>query len=510
MAESDLADRVRAALDTDRAAFESRVEEDVATILAEIDAGTFDNPQGIVGLEYEFYAVDRGERPRYTEPGGEGALARVPRRLLSYVGFEKELGLHNAEMSTSPDPLNDSGLQAQYHEVRARLDAASDPMGAEGLRLVSDGMWTIPPEGETARNYLGDSVTVDGVELATNMADAARYHAMANTETPVVGDLDAPNVSFSAETVMPESLITSIQPHYQVPQARSLPEYFRYALRVAGPLLALSVNSPFFPPDLYEEGADPADILEDGHHENRIGVFESVLNPEGVEKVAFPRDIETVEEAVRRVAKDRTIVPMDVETGARFDDEFAHFRHKHGTYWRWVRPVFGGASEEAANARIEFRPLPAQPTVKDVISLQATFAGLLVALHRTSHPVRRLGWETARSNFYAAAKDGLDGGLTWITGDGAETTEPEALFDDLLGLAAEGLRSRGVSDVESYVEPLRARVEAGTTPADWKRERVRERLDAGASFADAVADTQRAYVEKQAETLLEGTFADWL
>jgi len=510
MAESDLAQRVHDALDTDPETFRERVEEDVSTILAEIDAGTFDNPQGIVGLEYEFYAVDRGERPRYTEPGGEGSLARVPRRLLSYVGFEKELGLHNAEMSTSPDPLNDSGLQAQYHEVRARLDAADGPMSAEGLRLVSDGMWTLPPEGETASTYLGDSVEMDGVRLATNMADSARYHAMANSDGTVVGDLEAPNVSLSADTVMPESLITSIQPHYQVPQARNLPEYLRYALRIAGPLLALSVNSPFFPADLYDEGVDGERILAEGHQENRIHVFESVLNPEGIEKVCFPPDVNTVEEAVRRVAEDETVVPMRVETGTRFDDEFAHFRHKHGTYWRWVRPVFGGASKSAANARIEFRPLPAQPTVKDVVALQATFAGLLVALKRTSHPVRRMRWGTAESNFYAAAEGGLGADLTWITRDGVETEDTELLYDDLFALATEGLRSQGVENAATYIDPLRARVEAATTPSSWKRERVREKLDAGESFERALGATQREYIQKQSETLLEDTFADWI
>ncbi len=41
------------------------------------------------------------------------ALMRVPRRLLGLMGFEKELGLHNAEMTTSPQPLNPHGLRAQ-------------------------------------------------------------------------------------------------------------------------------------------------------------------------------------------------------------------------------------------------------------------------------------------------------------------------------------------------------------------------------------------------------------
>jgi len=153
------------------------------------------------------------------------------------MGFEKELGLHNAEMSTSPQPLSDHGLRAQLAEVRARLEAAENTAGVEGMRLVSDALWTIPPTGETARGYLTDSVDVDGVTVAVNMSDAVRYHAMANTG----GDehrgtvVKAPGVSsLAADTVMPESL-TSIQPHYQVAQADTLPQHFRYALRIAGP-----------------------------------------------------------------------------------------------------------------------------------------------------------------------------------------------------------------------------------------------------------------------------------
>ncbi|OYR77898.1 hypothetical protein DJ71_17675, partial [Halorubrum sp. E3] len=153
--------------------------------------------------------------------------------------------------------------------------------------------WTIPPAGETAREYLTDSVEVDGVTVAVNMSDSVRYHAMANAAggegadgaEPDGGDgtpaepsggaeveLSAPGVSLAADTVMPESLITSIQPHYQVAHAETLPRHFRYALRIAGPLLALGVNSPFFPPDLYDDGWDGERVLAEGATENRIHV----------------------------------------------------------------------------------------------------------------------------------------------------------------------------------------------------------------------------------------------
>ncbi|MCU4973274.1 hypothetical protein OB955_11025 [Halobacteria archaeon AArc-m2/3/4] len=525
MAEEELAARVEDVLAVDAEEFQHRVADDAEVIKEGLRDGVFDNPQAIVGLEYEFYAVD-----------ADGcALRRVPRRLLELIGFEKELGLHNAEMTTSPQPLNAYGLAAQESEVKARLQTALDVTRTERMRLVSDGLWTIPPEGETASQYVTDSVersvTVAGrdgasdkdetdterlVRVATNMSSSARYHAMANTDRAKSAGMRivAPNVTLSADTVMPESLITSIQPHYQVAHARDLPDYFNYALRIAGPLLALGVNTPFFPPDLYDEDATAEDVLRDAWMEHRISVFETVLNPPGagIGKVRFPRDLETTEQAVDRIVDDDTFVPMPVDSGGRFDDQFAHFRRKHGTYWRWVRPVFGGPTRSAANARIEFRPIPAQPTVRDSIAFQAAFAGLLESMTRLEHPVAELDWELSQENFYAAMRDGLSANLTWITNDGQETTDAEAIYEDLLAHAEDGLTNRGLSDEDAakYLYPLQRRVRQGVTPAAWKYREVQRRLDDGASLAEAITAMQRGYVDRQRETLLEGSFADWI
>ncbi len=519
MTEAQLATDVAELLSVDAEEFQAAVETDTEVIKEELRAGTFDNSQAIVGFEYEFYAVARPDSDPWAGIDNTvGTLRRVPRRLLSLVGFEKELGLHNAEMTTSPQPLNAHGLTAQESEIRGRLSAALDCTRPEGIDLVSDGLWTIPPEGESATEYLTDSVDDNGIRIATNMSDAGRYHAMANAEgtTEAGMQIEAPHVSLSADTVMPESLITSIQPHYQVPQAIDLPEYFRYAIRIAGPLLALGVNSPFFPPDLYDEDATPEEILDDGWMEHRIAVFESVLNPPETDrregKVRFPRDIDSVSQAVERIATDETIVPMPVETGNRFDDQFAHFRRKHGTYWRWVRPVFGGPTRSEANARIEFRPIAAQPTVRDSVAFLAAFAGLLESLPQVEHPVGDLDWELARDNFYAAMRGGLDADFHWITNGGEHTTETKTLYADLLAHAAEGLRGRGLTDeqVETYLWPLRQRARHGITPADWKRRQVADRLDDGDDFEAAVHGMQRRYIERQRDSLIDGSFTDWV
>ncbi|CCC40786.1 hypothetical protein [Haloquadratum walsbyi] len=506
----ELAAEVRDALAVDAEGFNDRALADADVVKDELAAGTFDNHQAIIGLEYEFYAVADG-RWAASNDGDVYGLMRVPRRLLEHVGFEKELGLHNAEMTTNPQPLNASGLRAQESEVRAQLRAALQCTSAEGIRLVSDGLWTIPPAGETAEEYLTNSVDDDGVRIATNMSGSVRYHAMANgPRVPDTVMLDAPHVSLPADTVMPESLISSIQPHFQVAHAADLPTYFNYALRIAGPLLALGVNSPFFPPDLYDDvGAQQ--ILADGHAENRIHVFESVLNTADAEKVRFPQDLNTVEDAVDRVADDATIVPMPVPRGDRFDDNFATLRRKHGTYWRWIRPVFDGASRSSANARIEFRPLPAQPTVRDSMAFQATFAGLMKSLPRREHPVVNQSWSTAHENFYAAMRSGLDSRQRWICNDGVETIDQEAIYDDIFAHAIDGLTASGCSKstAETYVEPLRHRVKTQMTPASWKVTQVRNHLTDGTDFAAAVAEMQRAYIKEQRETLLDESFLAW-
>jgi hypothetical protein len=508
----ELAAEVADATAVDPDAFHDRVDEEAEALKSALRSGDFDNPQANVGFEYEFYAVESG-----LDTAGVRApdvpLVRVPRLLLDMIGFEPELGLHNAEMNTSPQPLSNYGLRAQEAEVQARLSAALDKTRLEGIRLVSDAMWTVPPQGELAGTYLTDSVEIDGVRLAVNMSKAVRYHAMANSALESAMTIEAPHVSLAADTVLPESLITSIQPHYQVPHASDLPTYYRYALRIAGPLLAIGVNSPFFPPDLYDVGVEPAAVLADGRHEHRIGVFEDILNPtDGPPKVTFPPDIDTVEEAVDLVAADQTIVPAWIDERGRYDDEFRHFTHKHGSFWRWVRPVFEGASQSSAHARIEFRPIPAQPTVRDGIAFLAVLAGLLEETFATDHPVIGLPWETAESNLYGAADDGLGAQLEWIRSDGSRTTDVDELYEDLFETARRGLERRGleVAEAERYLGPLRTRVSERLTPADWKRERVRDHLDDGATLEEAISEMQGRYVARQAESLIEGSFADWL
>ncbi len=496
---------LRASKTIDIESFERRVREEAGELKQHIEAGTFDNEQATIGLEYEFYAVE----------SESGRIRRVPRSLLDCLGFEREIGLHNAELTSAVYPCNDAGLAALRRGTESKLRSLQRQASEEGMRFVSDGMWTIGPVNATTEGYLMQATREEGLSLAINVSNAVRYHGFGSVDehTPLQGRIEQPGATIDSDTAGPVSVTTSIQPHVQPRRVDDLPAYHNNALRIAGPLLALAANSPFLPPELYDDEALTRELLLTATSaETRIPVYEGMMNPaNGEPKVAFPRDIGTPAEAVDRIVADETIVPALIEGGKRFDDAFVHFRHKHGSYWRWVRPVFDGGSGSDASARIEFRPLPGQPTLPDTVALVAAVAGLLVGLTASEHPATDLPWDVARENFYAAVRDGLAADLAWITADGARTTETDRLYGDLFDVAVAGLETRGLTAEEAaaWIEPLRKRVERRTSPERWKRRLVAGELDAGASPADAVRTAQRTYLERQAETFYDGSLVEW-
>jgi hypothetical protein len=146
------------------------------------------------------------------------------------------------------------------------------------------------------------------------------------------------------------------------------------------------------------------------------------------------------------------------------------------------------------------------------VAFEAVFAGLMESLPRHEHPVRWLDWEVARDNFYAAVRDGLRADISWITADGTETTATDEIYGELLEYARDGLELRGLDTgaAREYVRPLRERVDRRTTPARWKHEHVRERVEANVPLAEAIWGMQADYVATQRETFVEGSFDDWL
>jgi gamma-glutamyl:cysteine ligase YbdK (ATP-grasp superfamily) len=487
--------------------FSDRVADQADRLRGAIRAGRLDNPSFGVGLEVEVYGVDPA-----------GRLATVPDA--SYdAGATKELGVHNAELNTDPDPFTESGLNRQAERIAETLAAADDAATAEDCRLVTDAMWTVPPAAGS-ESYLGTAETREGVVFADNMQADPRYTALDNAtlrRSDGAIRFDVPGVERTFPSILFESLATSIQPHLQIPTAEAFPEYYNAAIRTLGPVLALSANSPFLPPDLYDDSADPHAVVEQGHHELRIAVFEQSMNVTPSPKVRVPGDIDGPGDAIDRIVADDLFAPflrewLEDDSRESFADEFWEFTHKRSTYWRWLRCVVGGdpvGEGDERSLRIEYRPIPTQPTVPDVVSMQWLTAGLIRGLVERDHPLADLSWDRAETSFYNAAREGLSGTLHWVTADGADTTDTDRLYDDLFETARAGLAATGVGEtaIDERLDPLERRIETRTTPSVWKRERVRERLDAGEDLSTAITEMQRAYIDRSRST---DSFAEWL
>ncbi|WP_254764467.1 hypothetical protein [Natrinema marinum] len=494
---ADLVDLVHRSLrDEARREFDDRVDEQATRLADALREGRLDSPGFGLGIELEAYAVD-----------GDGELTRVPKTVLE-SDCEKELGRQNVEFHTEPSSFDGDGIADQAAALRRRYRRVQRVADEAGASIALDAMWTMPPAAGSYP-YLADVGDREGVTIAKNMTPSPRYCAIDNDILARTGGsvaLEVPGVERRFPSILFESLASSIQPHVQIPDAEAFPRYYNLAVRTLGPVLALATNSPLLPPDLYDI-EDPASLLEETYHELRIPVFEQSIN-RAWEKVRFPRGIDDATDTLERLAADQTCAPFlrewladgDRET---FSDRFWELDHKRGTYWRWLRAVIGGqpvGQGDRWSIRIEYRPLPTQPTIAENIGFQCLVAGLLRGLYVADHPLASLEHDAAERSFYAAVEDGLEADLAWLTADGDRTTDSSVIYDELFAFARRGLREQGVPSetIETYLGLLETRWAERTTPSRWKLDRVADGLEAGESFEDAVFAMQREYFDRSA------------
>jgi hypothetical protein len=483
-----------------REAFERRVREQADRIRSDIRSGRLDTGEYAVGMELEAYAVD-----------GEGRPTEIPEAVFERADCGTELGVHNLEVNSPATPFDAAGVADQAAHVEGGVAAADRALDDAGLRLVLDAMWTVPPAGGTDA-YLGSVERRDGMVAAANMRHNPRYVALDNDLLGHKGGtvtVDVPGARLEHPTILAESLTTSIQPHLQVPEVEAFPRQFNAALRTLGPVLSLATNSPFLPADCY---TDDPDVVDATHHELRVTVFEESINAAPENPVRFPADLERPTDVVDAVLDDETYAPVLYDEGEKsgYRATIREYDHKRGTHWRWVRGVVGGqpvgSEREGASLRIEYRPLPTQPTVRDAIGLQLLTVGLLRGLAEADHPLPDLPWDAARDCFYDVVSEGPDAELAWVTETGERTGDRTVVYDEVFEYARRGLRAAGLDDdaIDDYLDPIERRRD-GSVPSAWKKARVRDALDDGATLPEAIERMQRAYIERSGGDV----FADW-
>ncbi|MFQ5993742.1 MAG: hypothetical protein ACE5K1_01500 [Acidiferrobacterales bacterium] len=158
------------------------------------------------------------------------------------------------------------------------------------------------------------------------------------------------------------------------------------------------------------------------------------------------------------------------------EDESArlpHLRLHNGTIWRWNRPLIGFCPKGRPHKRIEHRVVPAGPSIIDTVANAALFFGLVNTLARQARaPEAQLPFEQARTNFYTAAKDGLDAEIVWLQGKPMPIRA--LLLDELLAMPQRGLEKQGLAPgaIRRFLNIIEARVRSARNDAAWQRAHV--------------------------------------
>ncbi|MFP4610559.1 MAG: glutamate-cysteine ligase family protein [Thiohalophilus sp.] len=437
----------------DYARFEQRLQQETALLKSWVQekrlAAT--EPQG--GFELEAWLIDDELRPL---PINEAFLKRLDTDLAS-----PELASFNFEVNSTPRRLHGSVFSAMHRELTRTWHHCQQTAAALDAGVIMIGI--LP----TVEN---DSLTL------ANMSGMQRYRAL-NREVvrmrhgkPLVLDINGEeHLRVTHRDVMLESVATSFQIHLKLTPQNAVP-LFNASIILAGPMVALSANSPFlFGKNLWAETRIPVfeqAVAVGGYDAARFGPIRRVTFGHGYVQQSL---LECFED---NLAHYPIMLPVDL---GEDPEQLAHLRMHNGTIWRWNRPLIGFDEDGRPHLRVEHRVVPAGPTLIDTIANAAFYYGAATALaNMPMPPRRRLAFDKARDNFYAAARFGLRARQQWF--DGAQLPVSELLKKVLLPMAKEGLAQLGVagSDSQLYLGIIAQRVACGRNGAQWQRDYVKQ------------------------------------
>lgn len=439
----------------ERQAFTRAVLADLEALEAIIRDRGFEQGIARIGAEQELFLVDSAYHPA---PGALKVLAA-----LSDPHFTTELGMFNLEMNADPQPLSGEGLGAMEEQLEALYSRVRAAARSHDLETVLTGV--LP--------------TIHKADLDLhNMVPNPRYLSLSEAMRTARGDdfnfsiQGAEEIVVRHESVMLEACCASFQVHLQVPEPERFCDYYNAAQILLAPVLAASCNSPvLFGRRLWNE--------------TRIALFEQscdIRTPglhlrDSFGRVSFGHD--WLRGDVSQLFKEN-IARFRILVGTECDDQApalwragqtpplkALLLH-NGTIYRWLRACYGISPSGKPHLRLELRVLPSGPTIADEVASAALWLGLMCEFMASGEDLtRRMSFDDARSNFYAAARDGLGARMSWL--DGESVLAQLLLLERLLPRAAAGLARAGVPSAlaERYLRVLERRVHGTQTGAHW-------------------------------------------
>ncbi len=401
-----------------------------------------------LGFEIEAWLCDTNGRPL---PVNEAFLAAMANPLATV-----ELARFNVELNTGVFRVGPGVFSAILAETRETLRQARRAARHAGAELLMAGtLATLEPDD------LGiHQMSPQARFRALNTAVLAN-RAQRPLQVDIVGH---DHLRHSHHDVMLEALATSFQVHIETTPDNAHRAY-NAAMVAAAPVLTVAGNTPYiFGHDLWAESRIPLfeQAVEVG------GFADSARGP--IRRVTFGTGY--LHHSIGELFSENlehfpVLLPVRFDTP---DDALAHLALHNGTIWRWNRPIVGTDADGQRSLRLEFRCLPAGPTLIDMLANTAFALGLIEYLvDHSADGTLETPFSEARDNFYNAARHGLDARLRW--GHGDPLPAPRLLTRTLLPHAAEGLDRLGIDPEErdALLGIIAARIATRQTGAQWQR-----------------------------------------
>ncbi|PYS71609.1 MAG: hypothetical protein DMF69_09785, partial [Acidobacteria bacterium] len=406
------------------------------------------------------------------------------------IGAEQEMFLIDPELRPAPVSIevlkkaNDSRLTTEIARFNLEANLTPLPLSGDCFRELEQELQELINLTRKSAQEFDADVLLSGI-LPTlrqsdltlaNLTPCPRYDEL---NRGVIGMRGGPlsihikgldELHIAHDNIMMESCNTSFQIHFQTSPDEFV-NHYNMAQAITAPVLAVAVNSP----------------LLFGHrlwHETRVALFQHSTDERSRPQLARSQQtrvsfgdhwlqnsiIELFHDQISRFRPIMIAQPDEnpFQVLARGETpQLSALRMHNGTVWRWNRACYG-VSDGVAHLRIENRALPSGPTVVDEIANTAFFAGLMAALPQEYGDISlRMAFDDAKSNFFRAARHGLDAQFNWI--DGESHTASALILDHLLPLARKGLHNSQVApeDIDKYLGIIEERAKSRQTGARW-------------------------------------------
>ncbi|MEJ2003533.1 MAG: CBS domain-containing protein [Cyclobacteriaceae bacterium] len=442
--------KVRQVSDEDRGKFIHKLLLDIEALEHMLEHNMIEKGFLRVGAEQEFCVMDSDWSP-----------SRKALDILKDINdphFTTELGLFNLEVNLDPIELGPDSFTTMENSLHKLLDKALSKARRFDNRILLTGILPTILKRHLTDEYMTPSPRYKALN------DAIRHIRGRDFELHLIG---VDELSLTHDTVLFEACNTSFQMHLQIDPDDFVPSY-NWAQTIAGPLLAVSANSPLL-------------LGRELWSETRIALFQqsidtrctsSYLN-EMEPRVTFGKNwIKSVTDIYKDdISRYKIILSSDIEENSvelLRNGQVPKLRAMNlhnGTIYRWNRPCYG-TTNGVPHLRIENRYIPSGPSIADEVATFALWAGAMLGRPNEYDRMQALmDFRDVKANFINAARSGSVARMHWM---GRQESAGRLVDEVLIPIAEKGLLSINMAkeDIERYMDIVRQRIH-GKTGSRW-------------------------------------------